>query len=442
MPFPATLNPGDQMIVPFSFTPMMPIESRGNFVMVTDDPVFPERHVLVEGSAQEYADIFVQPTSIDFGALRPGCSSGARSIRIFNAGTMDGAVDGVTLTSTDAEFLLSAVPPIPLTVPAGGSSGFNVAYQPNRIGAADSAIEIDVRDHPYPIIVPMQGAGTNTPQVTDQFQQMANDQVDVLFIMGNTDAMADLQPGLVANLHTFIEQTSLRQIDFHIGVTSTNILPVAGLLVGPVITRSTSNVIMQFETEADIQAVGDDDEESLEAMAGAFRLAQNGVQPNASLFRSTARLVVVIITDDDDTSPLTPVSYFSELRSHAPRGFLVAVISGEAAGCGDQDMGTIAGGAEAAPKLEAFVQLTKGISASECADWSTTLSMIGAASFGLDSRFFLSKSADTTMPIVVKIDGVVQPATNWSYDPSTSSITFTSPPQEGSTITVDYVPTC
>jgi len=105
-------------------------------------------------------------------------------------------------------------------------------------------------------------------------------------------------------------------------------------------------------------------------------------------------------------------------------------------------LGTVAGGAEPAPKLEAFVQLTKGISASECADWSGTLSQIGSASFGLDTRFFLSKAADVTMPMVVKINGTVQPMSSWSYDGSTASINFNTAPAEGSTITVDYVPSC
>jgi hypothetical protein len=442
MPFPLTLMPGQQLILPFEYRPTMPIESRGNFVMTTDDPVFPERHLLLEGSAEEYADIFVQPNMLDFGALKPGCSSGDRQVRIFNAGTMAGFVDSVAFTTTTTEFHFTMPLATPDEISGGGSSAFTVDYRPQDVGADVSSIEIAVRDHVFPIIVPMQGSGTMNPHVTDTFQQGQREKVDVLFIMGNTLVNLDLQPGLLPNLQHFIEQSNVRQTDFHLGVASTFVLPTAGLLVGPVLTRSTPNLETAFESEANIGALGDDDEQSLEAMAGAFRLAANGVSPNVQLFRSDARLVVVIITDDDDTSPLPVVSYYNILRNHPSRGYLVAVVSGQTTGCGDFDTGTPEGGALPAPRLESFVSLTRGISASECSDWATTLSMIGEASFGLNKRFFLTKPADNTKPIVVTINGMMISPSEWRYDPASGSVEFLTAPPEGASITVDYTPAC
>jgi hypothetical protein len=442
--WPVTLMPNDHFTLQFSYTPTMMTESSANFVMTTSDPVFPERHILLEGSAMDYADVFVQPRSLDFGSVFPMCSAGTRSITIFNAGDVGATIDNVSFTDSTSEFTMSGVPNAPFPIIQGSSQGFSVAYEPVDVGQDVDAVEIDVRDHPFPIIVPIQGAGTMNPRVTDQFTQSMQNKVDVLFIMGNSDMGADLQPGLAQNVSSFIQATQLRQVDFHIGVTSTDINPVAGQLVGPVITSFNSNVTGAFQMEVNATPIGlaDDDEESLKAMAGAFQLAQQGVAPNNMLFRPDARVVIIIITDDDDTSPDTPLHYFSVLRSNSPQGFTVAVVSGQASGCGDGDGGGPMGGAEAAPRLEQFVALTMGQSISECGDWATSLSQLGALAFGLPNRFFLSKHADNTKPIDVSINGSPAPMGSWTYDAQSGSIVFMTAPPAGSTITVDYTPAC
>jgi hypothetical protein len=442
--WPMALMPNDHFTIAFTYAPTMRMPSSDNFVMTTDDPVFPERHILLEGSAMDYADVFVQPNSIDFGSSKPMCSAGSRGVTIFNAGTVDAYVDNIQLVDSTTEFTFSTPLSTPATVPHGGSSSFAVSYTPVDVGTDVNLIEIAVRDHPYPIAVPIQGAGTSNPRITDQFQQNAVAKVDVLFIMGNTLAPADLQPGLAMNVHSFIAATSVRQVDFHIGVTSTNINPVAGLLLGPVLTSQSAAIDSAFAMEVQTMSQGpsDDDEQSLKAMEGAFALAAAGTAPNNSLFRPDARVVVIIITDDDDTSPDTPLYYYNVLRNHAPQGFVVAVVSGGTTGCGDADTGTAVGGAEAAPRLMAFLQLTQGKDVSECAQWGASLSQLGMLAFGLPNRFILSKPADPSQTINVSVNGMPAPPGSWMYDAMSGSIVFASPPPPGSSISIDYTPAC
>lgn len=436
-PFPATITPGQQVTLSFLYTPTMMIPSQDTYVMTTDDPVFPDRNLLLQGTAQEYADIFVQPNSLDFGSVMPMCTSGDRAITIFNAGNSAGFINSVTLTSTGTAFQLGSLPT--QTIQGGASEPVGVAFNPQAVGAQASAVEVDVRNHTYPIIVPIKGIGSLNPLVTDQFTQSNNPKVDVLFIVGNVQAGADLQPGLLDNLGAFIAQTQVRNVDFQIGVTSTDVSFGAGQLNGPILTPQTPNIVGAFQQEAVVAMFSDDSEDGLASMDGAFQLAQLGVQPNASLFRPDAKLVVIIITDDDDASPKSVVSYFNELRAHAPRGYQVATVSGGATGCNGGD--GINDGADPAPRLMNFVQLTQGLDLSECDSWATTLSRLGDASFGLSNRFFLTRAADQTKPMVVLLDGVQQ-MSGWTYDPASASISFSTPPGPGVKISVTYTPHC
>jgi hypothetical protein len=317
-----------------------------------------------------------------------------------------------------------------------------VNYTAQDLGVDESVVEIGVRDHPYALVVPLKGEGTNNPRVTDRFDQVADEKVDVLVVIGNTQINADLQPGFKMNIRAFIQQTNLRQVDFHIGVTSTNPYPVAGKLVGSVLDRQTTNLEGAFFYQSDIGALGDDNEQGLEAMAGAFRLADRGTAPNRNLFRSDAKKVVIVISDDDDRSPESLVYYFNQLRNHAARGYTFIAVTGQANGCGDLDVGSAAGGAEPAPRYEQFVALTHGISESQCDPWGPTLAAIGAAAFGLPASFVLTKMPDLRQPIVVKVNGAVIPQSGWSYESARGAIRFVTAPPANAVILVEYTPAC
>ena len=80
------MDPGDGFDMVFQYAPTIQAEAKANFVMMTDDPVFPERHLTLSGSSEGYVEVYTEPESVDFGAVRPGCSAGDREITIFNAG--------------------------------------------------------------------------------------------------------------------------------------------------------------------------------------------------------------------------------------------------------------------------------------------------------------------------------------------------------------------
>lgn len=436
MPFPVVLAPGQAAPIEFEYAPTEMVESKGNFVIQTDDPIFPERHVTLLGSAAGYVDIFTQPEQVDFGAVRPSCDAGNREVRIFNAGTVSVEVSSIVLTSTSGEFRLTA-PGTPFPLQAGSSEAFQVGYTAADIGPDTSLVEISIRDLPYPLVVPLRAEGNAQPRITDTFQQNPEQQVDVLFVIDDSCSMSDDQAALARNFSSFISQANLRQVDFQIGITTTTLVPVAGGLVGPIMSPSTPDLENEFTRQARVGISGSGFERGLDAMAGALRLAQNGISPNDELLRPGAGMAVIIVSDEDDQSAAPPVAYFNELRNAASSGVVTAVVTGGASGCVS---GT--GAAARAPRYLEFAALTGGLSESICSNWSTTLANIGNAAFGLSTRFNLSQGADVTEPIRVFVDGVEVPMSSWTYDSAEQAVIFDSPPPEGAEIRVEYTPAC
>ncbi|MBI2372471.1 MAG: choice-of-anchor D domain-containing protein [Deltaproteobacteria bacterium] len=442
--FPVTIPVGGQSELEFSYAPTEHRDSKANFVLTTDDAVFPHRTITLVGTSNGYDDLFVLPEQVDFGSMRPGCTRLNREVTVFNAGTDAVTLDRITLTSSSSDIL-----PLSITAPRGIAPGSSVnialAYLATNVGADHGELEIEARDHPFPLTVPISGRGSLTPRQRESYTQSTLRQVDVLFVIDDSCSMYGEQDELSRNFASFINAAALRQIDFHIGITTTD--ATAGLgspsqprrggeLVGPFMTRSTSNLEGTFRAQANVGVDGSSNEQGLEAMLLAFQLAESGTGPNAGMFREGSARVVVFVTDEDDQSAADPVVYFNELRRRASY-YVVAAVTGGLNGCVNPLSGDTAFPAQ---RYLNFLALTGGIGESICGNWASSLQSIGNAAFGLRLRFPLGRPADRTEPIRVTVDGV--PSTSWSYDATDPAIVFTNPPREGSSIVIEYSPGC
>lgn len=435
-PWPITLAPQQSQTLEFEFAPTDRIESKGNFTMQTTDPVFPERHVTLAGTGQGYVDLFTTPESIDFGSLSLMCQLPARDVTLYNAGTIDVTIDRVVLTSSTSEFTLGNAPMPGSILRAGDTVTFEVGYVPLDVGVDTGLVEIHVVNLAFPLIVPVTGEGALIPRVVDVYQQPLIDMVDVLFVIDDSCSMGDDQAALAANFQNFIRSANVRQIDFQIGITRTTLVPNPGALVGPILRPSTSGLEAAFQNQANVGVLGSGFEQGLEAMSAALRAAELGFGFNQGFLRNGAARVVVIVSDEDDQSPGTPVTYFTELRTRSPNGFTAIMITGGPNGC-------VTNGQSAfpTPRYEAFRRLTQGIGEPICNDWAMTLTNVGNAAFGLGSFFGLSSPADLAQSIEVIVDGVPL-SSGWQYDPMSQGIRFDSPPQPGATVRIRYSPAC
>lgn len=435
-PWPVSLAAGDQLPLSFEYAPVIEAESKVTFVMHTDDPVFPDRTIGVFGTSVGNLDVFAEPNAVDFGTMRLNCAQIQRSVSLINAGTVDVEISNVTVTSSTSELTLNTPVATPKALPAGATMRVDVGYRAADLGIDQGDLLFSVADYGFDITVPLRGGGSQNPRAADQFEQRRNDKVDVLFVIDDSCSMSDDQTALAQNFQSFIQQADVRQVDFQIGITTTTVFPSPGFLVGPVMDRRTPNLDAQFRAQAAVGVTGSGFEQGLEAMLGVLAAASQGRRPQADLFRPDAARAIIIVSDEDDQSPLSVASYYNRLRSDSPIGFVTAMVSGQQVGCQ-----SARGTAFPAPRYVEFARLTGGVDASICSNWAQTLSSIGQAAFGLNSRFFLSRAADQTQPIEVFVDGVRQ-TSGWSYDAADDSILFTQPPPEGATIDVEYTPVC
>jgi hypothetical protein len=94
-----------------------------------------------------------------------------------------------------------------------------------------------------------------------------------------------------------------------------------------------------------------------------------------------------------------------------------------------------------------MVGQTKGVQDEICnANWAQALKDLGKTAFGFRTSFFLNASPDFTggKQIVVKVDGVVAPSTDWSYDAAANAVKFipAKTPGPGQTLSISYYVGC
>jgi hypothetical protein len=252
-------------------------------------------------------------------------------------------------------------------------------------------------------------------------------------------------------------------VDLHVGVTTTGINATnpacpggagggeAGRLFpangsGPrLFTNATPNLGQALQQAVQVGECGFE-QQGLEAMRRALTspLVDHADDPrtplpsdgNLGFYRQTASLAVVVVSDDDDTSPdavATYVRFLQQLKGagNAVRSSLYAIIpSGttcpSASGQGFRY-------AEAASR-------TGGAIESICAaDFAPLLQDVVSKAFAPQTRFPLSGTPDAS-GVTVTVDGV--PATGWVYDAASNTVVFASPPPPGSLIAVSYTRGC
>lgn len=440
--FPLTLDPGQSRALEFRYTPEGPREGKATFAITTGDDVYPDRLLSLVGSARLYEDMLVLPREIDFGARKLGCRPTGRLLNVINSGTVDQTIERVSVLAPTGELTHTAR--TPARVPAGGSAAFEARYQPVDVGFDAGLLEISVAGRAYPFVVPLRGEGRINASRTDVFEQRDTRKADVLFVIDDSCSMQEEQLALSLNFGAFIGSAAIRNVDFQIGITTTTVeSSQGGALVGPILKNNTPGLEGEFARQANVGIRGSGREQGLEAMLAAFQKAEQAQGHNRGLIRARddSVLGVIIVSDEDDQSPASVLSYYRELLDRATSGYFVATVTGGLGGC--QELGTSF--AVAAPRYDEFARLTSGYPESICSlDWSRTLTNLGDAAFGLRRRFNLTEPADTTFPIVVSIDGVVIPSARWTYEPAASAISFAvgHAPPAGSTIEVEYYVDC
>lgn len=299
----------------------------------------------------------------------------------------------------------------------------------------------------------------------DVFVQEPSAEVDILWVVDNSPSMAEEQQRVADGFSDFISGISDTQIDFHIGVVTTDMdmgNPDRGVLIGstPYLTPG-DDYVAEFQERVKVGVDGSDKEKGL--AAALYSLTEPIISgPNYGFMRDEAVTSIIFVSDEDDCSDgealaqeagsacydkadqlIAVKDYVQSFRSLKPPGVRLvtsAIVGPEASvGCTESWPGK---------RYMTVAEATGGVSGNICdALYSEIMYDLGLAVTGVQTLFQLTYSAveDTIEVWVGDASGngelIPQDAvTGWTYDPTYWTIRFDGDyyPPRGTTISVEY----
>jgi hypothetical protein len=423
--------------------------------------------------------IDIIPGDLDFGVVtwdrpqapdnRSSCGSEHRIVRVYNSG--NGAMDVTSVyidATSDSVFEITSVThggtalsaPYASTVPAGDNLELQLRFFPTRISPAQhNGLLVVENTVTMQSTVPLRGEGTSNSQQTDVFEQVADNKIDILWVIDDSGSMSEEQTALANNISWFIQYADMLNVDWQMGVTTTEVNDaVSGHIwacsgYSKIIRNTDADRVAAFSCAANVtfppngnrrpNPSGSDEQE---AGLQAARIALDAPvrdNENAGFVRADARLAVIIVSDEEDQSQGATslyVDFFKQIKGFRnPQLVTVSAIAGDVpGGCATAD---------AAPRYHDVVGQMSGQFDSICNnDWSRMLQNIGLDVFALRTAWSLSRPADPAT-IVVRVAGntVSGNSTNgWTFDSGSNAITFhgTAIPMAGQRIEVQYSALC
>lgn len=147
----------------------------------------------------------------------------------------------------------------------------------------------------------------------DTFVQSPAEEVDILLIVDDSCSMEPYQNQLGRNFESFITYFVDANVNYHIGVTTTDVEVDAGRILGDVITPETENPADTFSDIVNVGTGGSGFEMGLEAALMALTPPVVD-QQNQGFLRETASLSIIFVSDEEDGSPLPVNDYINSYR--------------------------------------------------------------------------------------------------------------------------------
>lgn len=432
--------------------------------------------------------IDVIPSDVDFGVVtwqnpqppdnRSTCGSTTRVVNVYNSGNGALVLTDVSIDVTsDPVFLVNrvvqngtplAAPYQNIMVAPGESVSVELRFFPSRASPATHngllVIDNDVTNPGgmgAPLTVPLTGDGTINSQQTDVFQQLADNKVDILWVVDDSGSMSEEQNLLANNFAGFIGYADGLPggVDYQVAVTTTEVNDgVSGHIwacngFNKVLTRTDPNRVAAFQCAANVTNPpngnsrpnpGGSDEQEAGLQAARIALDVPVINnENAGFLRTDARLAVIIISDEEDQSDGSTnlyIDFFRNIKGFAnPQLVSVSAIAGDVpGGCATAVEGR---------RYNNVAQALGGQFESICSQsWSQLLQNIGLDVFALRRAWTLSRPADP-LTIVVRVNGAVVPqnaSNGWTYDSGSNTVTFNGSqiPPAGATVEVQYGTRC
>ncbi|MCK6523942.1 VWA domain-containing protein [Myxococcota bacterium] len=296
---------------------------------------------------------------------------------------------------------------------------------------------------------------------TDVFLQEPVNEVDILWVIDDSVSMSQEQERVSNAFETFISSIADANIDFHLGVITTDMdtdNPNRGELVGkPKVITGEDDYVKLFRDRVTVGTEGADQEKGLSAALRAVTEPMvSGA--NAGFLRPDAHLSIIFVSDENDCSDgdalagqpgsscydqrdkLLPVADFvqdfKDLKDGTEARVLASAIVGPevAAGCSDSWPGA---------RYWSVADGTGGIIGDICeTDYSGLMGELGLEASGILSTFSLTYAAveETIVVLVGEEEIPKDAAAGWTYDAEYWIVRFDGSyvPPRGTTISITY----
>lgn len=434
----ALIAPGGAGLVQFGFSASRPGTQTATVELQYLDVAAP---LFVSAVARGVdGELSVSPGAVTFGPIGRLCGDVEGIAVLSNTGAVSLTITGLTTDPPNAPFLVETAT-LPFSMLPGSTSPVRLTGRTPRapVGLITRATTTFTTSLGVTATLGLAIDVVSQGRVSERFTAAADvDAVDVLFVVDNSGSMADDQQLLADNFAAFFADALTGNAqDFHVGVTTTDILSARaarGALVGSpsIITNTTSNLENAFQQNVLVGVDGDGLELGLEAMRLAFEHPAN-----AGFLRANAALSVIFISDEEDggafvTDPVlsrSPDEYIALLR---------ALKAGSLDNAPILVSGVLTPGQ--ADRYEAVIAAFNGGTLDITrTDWGRRLSELGFDTFSLSRSFGLQSDAVSTS-IVVTVDGVV--TRDFSWDPERRAVILDTSPGRGAQVVVSYTSGC
>ena len=314
----------------------------------------------------------------------------------------------------------------------------------------------------------------------DLLPQSSRAQLDTLFVVDNADHITPHQQKVAQSFSRFLGYLDQNQIDYHIGLVSTDVTNQPAQYLGGGTKRyfaAGDGGVLQGVAAA-VLALGD---KGSPVEAALQQLDLSLRQPPDGFLRPGAALFLVAVTDDDDPwSPGEDLYYYRAIKQAKGAGndalVTFSAIAGDVPnGCTIRDPQNPSNSfvADPAARLKALALETGGVFHSLCdPSFDAVFDQLGATAAGLKRAFRLAKVPDlATLSVSVRAPCDARPAAlaacamqsnecaeptpaivctpapfapgspdGWSYDAATNSLVFAgaSLPPRGSLVEAQY----
>ena len=277
-----------------------------------------------------------------------------------------------------------------------------------------------------------------------------NKQVDILWVIDNSDSMLQHQSILAQKSSEFIDGLLIKGLDFRIAATTTDMSGNGekGRFIGSpkVLDSNTLGLRAQFAKLLSAGDSGSSLEQGLAAIKASYE-KRNDV--NGGFFRDDALLVIIVLTNEDDASPDKTSDYVNFLNSKksptkfGDRNWIFHHIG--VLGTPQEDCTTFGQYKDPGYRYMDLVSASSGVNTTICtADLKQALTNVSQRILEIVSVFILERKP-VLGTIKVYVNGLAigeDPENGWTYSAEENSVRLHGAAilRSDAAITIDYDP--